>query len=272
MIAANYRMVNTVVNRCKMPDDGDILVPIQTVAVIGTTDERVADPERFAIEQWEIDLMLEEGEKLVPGFKEDADACEPGPGFGRFIRKQRRPRTRDVTRAYTLLDHEQRDGVGGFITITGGKWTTYRQMAEVTADRVCEKLGGERPCLTKEEILPNLFAPEQRSSAGYHYLGARLQRTESREDYGGLICECEMATRADVEWAITEGEAKTVDDVRRDGEARDGAMSGRLLHRAGGRDDSCIKKNGCDGIECGFARFFAGAVEGNTGRFCGAIN
>jgi glycerol-3-phosphate dehydrogenase len=89
-------------------------------------------------------------------------------------------------------------------------------MAEVTADRVCEKLGLERPCHTHQEMLPTLFAPEQRSPAGYHYLGARLQRTETSEAYGALICECEMATRADVERAIIGGEAKTVDDVRRD--------------------------------------------------------
>ena len=31
MIAMNHRLVNTVVNRCKMPADGDILVPIRTV-------------------------------------------------------------------------------------------------------------------------------------------------------------------------------------------------------------------------------------------------
>ncbi len=219
MIAANYRMVNTVINRCKMPDDGDILVPIQTVAVIGTTDERVPDPEKFAIEQWEIDLMLEEGEKLVPGFKEMRMLrawAGVRPLYQETKAAEGKPETRDVTRAYTLLDHDKRDGVSGFITITGGKWTTYRQMAEVTADRVCEKLGVERPCKTKEEILPTLFAPEERSPGGYHYLGARLKRTESNEDYGSLICECEMATRADVERAIREGQAKTVDDVRRD--------------------------------------------------------
>ena len=42
MIAMNHRLVNTVVNRCTMPADGDILVPIRTVSVIGTTDIRAA--------------------------------------------------------------------------------------------------------------------------------------------------------------------------------------------------------------------------------------
>jgi hypothetical protein len=49
MVAVNHRLVNTVINRCKMPADGDILVPVHTVAIIGTTDERVSDPEMLSI-------------------------------------------------------------------------------------------------------------------------------------------------------------------------------------------------------------------------------
>jgi glycerol-3-phosphate dehydrogenase len=215
MIACNHRVVNTVVNRCKVPADGDIIVPIQTVAVIGTTDEGVPDPEHFAIEPWEVKLMLEEAEKLVPGFK-NMRMVRAWAGVRPLYQETKVVDTRDVTRAYTLLDHDTRDGVSGFITITGGKWTTYRQMAEVTVNRVCEKLGVERPCRTAEEVIPDPFSSGRRSKSGFHYLGARLARTEESKDYADLVCECEMATRADVEKAIIEGEAKTFDDIRRD--------------------------------------------------------
>jgi glycerol-3-phosphate dehydrogenase len=47
MLAINHRILNTVVNRCKLPTDGDIIVPIHTVAVIGTTDVQVPDPITF---------------------------------------------------------------------------------------------------------------------------------------------------------------------------------------------------------------------------------
>src|SRR3954468_21056084 len=70
MIAMNHRIVNTVVNRCTMPADGDILVPIRTVSVIGTTDVRVADPDELPVTQEEVDAMLDDGERLVPGFRE----------------------------------------------------------------------------------------------------------------------------------------------------------------------------------------------------------
>ena len=69
LMAVNHRVVNTVINRCKMPGDGDIIVPAHTVAIIGTTDVKVADPDHFGIEPWEVQLMLDEGEKLIPGFR-----------------------------------------------------------------------------------------------------------------------------------------------------------------------------------------------------------
>jgi glycerol-3-phosphate dehydrogenase len=44
---------------------------------------------------------------------------------------------RDITRAHTVIDHSQVDGVGRFVTIVGGKFATYRLMAEETMDAVC---------------------------------------------------------------------------------------------------------------------------------------
>jgi glycerol-3-phosphate dehydrogenase len=43
--------------------------------------------------------------------------------------------------------------VEGFVTITGGKGTTLRGMAEVCADVVCRKLGVEAPCATRDTVL-----------------------------------------------------------------------------------------------------------------------
>ena len=67
MIAMNHRLVNTCVNRCQMPTDGDIIVPIRTVCVIGTTDVHTEDPDDHTVIQAEVDAMLDDGEKLVPG-------------------------------------------------------------------------------------------------------------------------------------------------------------------------------------------------------------
>ncbi|VEB00781.1 anaerobic glycerol-3-phosphate dehydrogenase subunit A [Klebsiella pneumoniae] len=55
------------------------------------------------------------------------------------------PSGRGVSRGIVLLDHAQRDGMEGFITITGGKLMTYRLMAEWATDAVCRKLGNTTP-------------------------------------------------------------------------------------------------------------------------------
>ncbi len=209
MVAVAHRVVNTVVNRCKMPSDGDILVPAHTVAIIGTTDVKVEDPEHFAVEPWEVRLMMDEAEKMVPGFRR-MRILRAWAGVRPLYQETAAADTRDITRAFTLLDHEARDGLAGFLTITGGKWTTYRLMAEVTVDKVCEKLGVSRPCRTAEEPLPGA------EKAHFHRLGVPLARVEKTHAYGDLICECELATREDVVRAIVENEAKTIDDIRRD--------------------------------------------------------
>ncbi len=208
MVAMNHRMVNTVLNRCKMPSDGDIIVPIHTVAVIGTTDEQVTDPERLTIEPWEVALMLEEGEKLVPGISQ-ARVLRAWAGVRPLYQEGFVGESRDVTRALTLLDHRQRDGVSGFLTITGGKWTTFRLMAETTMDKACEQLGTRRPCTTATTPVPGI---EQ----GHYWLGHRLHEVEERHLQSELVCECELVTRGMVERAVQHNPTVTLDDLRRD--------------------------------------------------------
>ena len=113
MIAMNHRLVNTVINRCTMPSDGDIIVPIRTVSVIGTTDVHTEDPDDHTVHQNEVDAMLDEGERLVPGFRQ-ARALRVWTGVRPLFEDSKAADTdsRDVTRSHALLDHAQRDGVG----------------------------------------------------------------------------------------------------------------------------------------------------------------
>jgi glycerol-3-phosphate dehydrogenase len=211
MIAMNHRLVNTVVNRCEPPSDGDILVPIRTVCVIGTTDSKVPDPDELEIPADEVEQMLDDGEKLVPGFRQ-ARALRVWAG-ARPLFQETKPDavtdTRSVSRSHTLLDHAARDGVDGFLTITGGKATTYRLMAEVTVDAVCERRGVERPCRTHEEPLPG-------SEDGRAYrLGARLAAREPVPRADQIICECELITRDRLEETFERRATANLDDIRR---------------------------------------------------------
>jgi glycerol-3-phosphate dehydrogenase len=210
MIAMNHRLVNTVVNRLVMPADGDIIVPIRTVSVIGTTDERVADPDDLTIVEDEVDQMLDSGERLVPGFR-DARALRVWAGVRPLFKDEKADvaSTRDVSRAHALLDHRERDGIGGFLTITGGKLTSFRLMAEETVDAMCKQLGTERACRTHEEPLPD-------SGEGkFYWIGSRLAGRELQLHDDQVICECELVSRRRFEEATRSRDSVILDDFRR---------------------------------------------------------
>ncbi len=213
MVAMNHRALNTVVNRCKMPADGDIIVPLHTVAIIGTTDERVADPENLRIEPWEVNLMLEEGDKMVPGLSR-ARVVRAWAGVRPLYQEPLYQEdyagaSRDATRKFALLDHKERHAIDGFITITGGKWTTFRLMAEKTVDLATHYLGARKPCVTATTAVPG-------ADQGNYWLGHRLHEIEEKKLQGELICECELVTRSMLENAAKQNPLLTLDDLRRD--------------------------------------------------------
>jgi glycerol-3-phosphate dehydrogenase len=157
MVVLEGRPVRRAINRCRYPDDGDIIVPVGATVVLGTTSVTVEDPDDFSYQQWEVDRVLAEGTRMVPTLTETGiRRCYAG------VRPLYEPPEaltdggdgRDVSRAHFVLDHEERDGIGGFITITGGKVTTFRLMAQDTVDLLAEKMGFDEPCRTAEEPLP----------------------------------------------------------------------------------------------------------------------
>ncbi len=209
MIGMAHRLVNTVINRCKMPSDGDIIVPSHTICVVGTTSINVSDPEHLRIEPWEVTKMLEEGDKLVPGLK-DARVLRAWAGVRPLFQETYKGTGgRDITRKLTLLDHSEREGIEGLLTITGGKWTTFRLMAEATVDKICEHLNSERPCATATTPVPG-------TDQGHYWLGHRLHEIEEKQLQGELICECELVTSNMLINAVRQNPTLTLDDLRRD--------------------------------------------------------
>lgn len=68
LLIFGHRVNNMVINRCRKPANADILVPDDTVCVIGTTSDRVPYEtiDDLKITQEEVDLLIKEGEKLAP--------------------------------------------------------------------------------------------------------------------------------------------------------------------------------------------------------------
>ena len=149
MVAVPGRSVDRVINRLDLPSDGDIVLPQRQTVVIGTSSWPVEDPDRIEIPPEHVALMFERGGELVPSVRGRAPrgvfaAARPligRPGDGSA--------GRELSRTFECFDHAA-DGIDGFVTISGGKTTTARAMAEATADVVCGKLGVTEPCRTRD--------------------------------------------------------------------------------------------------------------------------
>ena len=191
-----HRINNMVINRCRKPANADILVPGDTVCVIGTTSTRVPFEEcdRVAATPDEVDLLITEGAKLAPSLS-STRILRAYAGVRPLVSADDDPSGRNISRGIVCLDHESRDGLKGFVTITGGKLMTYRLMAEMATDAVCRKLGVDKPCTTATTPLPALI--------------------ERACEQGSLICECENVTAGKVEQALDRLEVSTLTDLRR---------------------------------------------------------
>lgn len=211
MVAMNHRLSQSVINRCVYPADGDILVPAHPVCIIGTTDQRVDSPDDIAIPRDQVQQMLDSGEAMIPGFRQ-ARAIHAWAGARPLVRDSRvsADDTRHMKRGMNVIDHLERDGVKGLLTIAGGKLTTYRLMAERIVDQMCEQMGEQRPCRTAEEAVPG-------SESGKMYtLSRRLAEVEKKTPGSQqIICECELVTRAKLEQAMNGLQEFSLDDVRR---------------------------------------------------------
>ena len=195
-----HRVNNVVINRCRKSADGDILVPGDTVTVIGTTSTKIPleECDRLTVTPEEVALLLREGSQLCPAL-ESTRILRAYAGVRPLVASDDDPSGRSISRGIVCLDHAVRDGIEGLVTITGGKLMTYRLMAQIATDAVCAKLGNHAPCRTAERELPRTI--EQRFPAG-------------SED-STLVCECENVTMGEIRSAIRNFDIHTLADLRR---------------------------------------------------------
>ena len=150
------RMTDRIICRCRQAADGDAMVPIGPVSIFGTTDVQVSDPDDLDVQAGDVDRLLDLGEMLFPDlrrmrFVRAYAGVRPLYDYGEDHRRG----SRDITRSHAVVDHALGDGIANFISIVGGKLTTYRLMAEDTVDVVARKLGIGTPCATADTPLPD---------------------------------------------------------------------------------------------------------------------
>lgn len=226
ILVHHERIAHHVINRLRPPGDGDILVPGGTVSLLGTTSSRCDDPDHVAPTAGEIDRNIGEGAAMVPSL-----------AGGRYTRAFSRVRPllvsatasdRAASRGFALFDHASQ-GLANLCTITGGKLTTFRLMAERTADLVARRLGVAMPCATAGQPLPR--GEQGRWTETGAAPRAWLQAGNADDP---VLCECELVPRSAVDRIV---------------DALPGGAEGLSLEAIALR--SRIGKGPCQGAFCG---------------------
>jgi glycerol-3-phosphate dehydrogenase len=202
MLITNQRLNHKVINRCRPPSDGDIVVPNHTVSILGTTSLRLEGVENFEVTPQEVSLLIQETSKMIPAIKE-ARLIRAYSGIRPLFQTEEKGDDRSISRGFILIDHANMDGIKNLITITGGKLMTYRLMAEKTSDLICKKMGLNRSCSTHLRPLPGANRPTD--------LKERLKQFSIMR--GGTLCDCELVSRQEVERCLEGGKLKCLQDI-----------------------------------------------------------
>ena len=242
LLIMSHRINNHVINRCRKPSDADILVPGDTISLIGTTSTRIpyTDIDNMIVTPEEVDILIREGSRLAPSLAQTR-ILRAYSGVRPLVASDDDPSGRSVSRGIVLLDHAERDGLEGFMTITGGKLMTYRLMAEWATDKVCSKLGINVPCTTAQEALPGsrqstaetlkqvISLPATiRGSAVYRHGDRAACLVENERLDNSLVCECEAVTAGEVRYAVESLNVNNLIDLRRRTRMGMGTCQGEL--------------------------------------------
>jgi len=189
LLITHSRIAERVVNHLRPSANADILVPGGTVSILGTTSVSIDSLDKIFPTVAEIDLIVAGGSTMIPVL-ENTRYIRAYSGVRPLFGSGTSSDDRQISRSFALLDHAK-DGVENFASITGGKLTTYRLMAEKTADLICGRMGIHVSCRTRTEPLPSVL------SAGWTQPGLApklwMQGNGSKEI---ILCECEMVSRS----------------------------------------------------------------------------
>ncbi|MDP8207093.1 MAG: glycerol-3-phosphate dehydrogenase/oxidase [Candidatus Electryonea clarkiae] len=196
-------------------DDGRVLfaIPWLGKVVIGTTDtevesldiEPVAQPE-------EISFIISNAARYLTKDPEPADIKSVFAGLRPLVMQKSAENTAELSREHQILISSS-----GLVTITGGKWTTYRLMAEETIDQAAA-------------IAQLDYVPSQTKNLAIHgwdqnfpvfgvlgHYGVDAYKIEAMIDetpkLGKYLHERLPITGAMVVWAAREEMAQTIEDV-----------------------------------------------------------
>ncbi|BDD01721.1 glycerol-3-phosphate dehydrogenase (plasmid) [Persicobacter psychrovividus] len=194
--------------------DGRVLfaIPWHGKVLVGTTDTPIKspsiDPTAF---DHEVDFILDTLNAFITRKVRRADIRSIFAGLRPLVStKGKKAATKDVSRRHFIDINE-----ASLVTVTGGKWTTYRKMAEDTLDRVIQHFNlPVQPCVTAQLPLFSGTANDDIPTHLLHY-GAAAPELAALEkgNYGRVISASLNLSEGQVYWAVKHEKARKIEDV-----------------------------------------------------------
>jgi len=195
--------------------DGRVMfaIPWHGHTLVGTTDTPIKEPslEPIALEQ-EVEFMLETACLYLAKKPSRADVLSVFAGIRPLVKSGNGAKTAALSRDHTL--HIDKSGL---LSITGGKWTTYRNMAQVCVDQAATLAGlPDQPCVTPTQKIHG----HHPNAAGFGSLSVygsdapAIRKLIADEATTGRLLDSQLPyMEAEVIWAARQEMARTVEDV-----------------------------------------------------------
>ncbi len=216
--------VHIVLDRSFLPGKGAIMVPHtqdgrvlfatpwHDRVIVGTTDTPVSDTplEPLPLEE-ELDFLLTHAAQYLTKDPTPEDVLSMFAGLRPLVSMGDSENTAAISR-----DHTIHISSSGLVTVTGGKWTTYRKMAEDTVDQaaVVAQLD-ERPCATQDLNIHGYHrnAKQFGDLAVYGSDALAIREIQRRDPVLAEQLHPRLKpTVAEVVWAVRHEMARTVED------------------------------------------------------------
>lgn len=196
-------------------DDGRVLfaVPWYNKVVVGTTDTPVKkcliEPEPL---EKEIEFILHHFNRYLVSQITRTDVKSVFAGLRPLVKKDIIGKTSLMPRDHTILVSSS-----GLVTITGGKWTTYRKMANDVINKAIPVAGLQKKISTTEKLKIYGWQNNIDKNDSLHFYGSDAEKIKTlcnnNEMLEELIHPALPDIKAQVIWAVQNEMAVTVEDV-----------------------------------------------------------
>lgn len=198
-------------------DDGRVLfaVPWHGKVVVGTTDTPIdhASLEPVALEE-EIEFILATAGKYLKKAPERSDVLSIFAGLRPLAATKHAngQKTKEISRSHKILVSSS-----GLMTMIGGKWTTFRRMAEDIITKAEKVNRWERTKSKTRKMKIRGFVESVDMNDPLYVYGADrdavLGLASENPELGETLSESLQIVKAQVIWAVREEMAMTVEDV-----------------------------------------------------------